>query len=82
VRGVNCDYTLQRLLEKELIVIKGRDDGPGRPIIYATSDSFMDYFGINSVDDLPRLKDIKEEELSSIGTPPSIDREEVDALKN
>lgn len=66
VRGVNCDFTIQRLLEKELIVIKGRDPGPGRPIIYSTSDNFMNYFGINSVDDLPKLKEIREEE-SSIG---------------
>jgi segregation and condensation protein B len=83
VRGVNCDYTLQRLLEKELIVIKGRDSGPGRPILYETSESFMDYFGINSVDDLPKLKDIKEDEGSSIGLPEAASQpSEVDPSHN
>jgi len=67
IRGVNCDYTLQRLLEKELIVIEGRDTTPGRPILYSTSESFMDYFGLNGIQDLPKLKDIQEEEGSSIG---------------
>src|SRR3984885_6309518 len=46
IRGVNCDYAVQRLLEKELIIITGRNEGlPGKPLIYATSKSFMDYFG-------------------------------------
>ncbi len=59
IRGVNCDYAVQKLLEKELIVITGRkENAPGQPLIYATSKSFMDYFGINTVDDLPRLQDI------------------------
>lgn len=58
IRGVNCDYTLQKLLEKELIGISGKSDGPGKPILYTTSELFMDYFGINSRDDLPRMKDI------------------------
>lgn len=82
VRGVNCDYTIQRLLEKELIVIKGRDEGPGRPILYETSGSFMDYFGINSVEDLPKLKDIRQEEGSSIGMTEEAVQPEVDPLKN
>jgi segregation and condensation protein B len=58
IRGVNCEYTLQKLLEKELIEITGKTDGPGKPILYATSELFMDYFGINSADELPRMKDI------------------------
>ena len=56
IRGVNCDYAVQKLLEKELIEIRGKSDAPGKPIIYGTSKSFMDYFGINSVKDLPQLK--------------------------
>ncbi|HRN58518.1 MAG TPA: SMC-Scp complex subunit ScpB, partial [Agriterribacter sp.] len=49
IRGVNCDYVIQKLLEKELVVITGRNEAlPGKPLIYATSRSFMDYFGINS----------------------------------
>jgi segregation and condensation protein B len=58
IRGVNCDYTIQRLLEKELISIAGKGDGVGRPILYATSPLFMDYFGLNSTADLPQLKDL------------------------
>lgn len=59
IRGVNCDYVIQKLLEKELVVITGRsEDLPGKPLIYATSRSFMDYFGINSPDDLPRIREV------------------------
>ena len=68
LRGVNCDYAIQKLLEKELIAISGKSDGPGRPILYSTSDSFMDYFGIKSVKDLPQLKDIQIES-NEIGMP-------------
>jgi segregation and condensation protein B len=59
IRGVNCDYSIQKLLEKELIVISGRNEElPGKPLIYNTSRSFMDYFGINSPLDLPKLKEV------------------------
>jgi segregation and condensation protein B len=59
IRGVNCDYSIQKLLEKELIIITGRDEQmPGKPLIYTTSKLFMDYFGINSADDLPKLKEV------------------------
>jgi len=68
IRGVNCDYVIQKLLEKELIEIKGKSDSPGRPLIYVTSKSFMDYFGISSVKDLPQLKDIQIEQ-NEIGQP-------------
>ncbi|MDQ2718723.1 MAG: SMC-Scp complex subunit ScpB [Bacteroidota bacterium] len=64
IRGVNCDYAVQKLLEKELIVISGRkEDAAGKPLIYNTSKSFMDYFGINSADDLPKIKEILNQEL-------------------
>ena len=68
IRGVNCDYSIQKLLEKDLIVIKGKSDGPGRPLIYGTSVSFMDHFGLKSVKDLPKLKDLRMHE-NEIGTP-------------
>ncbi|MGK6352955.1 SMC-Scp complex subunit ScpB [Parapedobacter sp. DT-150] len=61
IRGVNCDYTVQRLLEKELIKIVGKADTLGKPILYGTSDLFMDHFGINSTADLPKLKEIVQE---------------------
>jgi segregation and condensation protein B len=57
IRGVNCDYAVQKLLEKELIEIKGKSDGVGRPILYGTSVKFMEYFGINSLQELPSPKD-------------------------
>ena len=62
IRGVTCDYAIQKLLEKELIGISGKSDGPGRPILYSTSHTFMDYFGIKSVKDLPQLKDLHVEQ--------------------
>ena len=64
IRGVNCDYAVQKLLEKDLVVISGRkEDAVGQPLIYATSKSFMDYFGINSADDLPKISEVMMEEL-------------------
>ena len=64
IRGVNCDYAVQKLLEKELVIIAGRnEDAVGKPLIYTTSKSFMDYFGINSSDDLPKIKEVLMEEL-------------------
>ena len=62
IRGVNCDYAIQKLLEKELLEIKGKSEAVGRPIIYGTSQSFMDYFGINDLKDLPLPKDFMENE--------------------
>ena len=58
IRGVNCDYTIQKLLEKELIGISGKAETVGKPLLYHTSALFMDYFGLNSLADLPQLKDV------------------------
>lgn len=64
IRGVNCDYAVQKLLEKDLVIIAGRrEDSPGKPLIYTTSKSFMDYFGINSPADLPKIKEVLEQEI-------------------
>lgn len=64
IRGVNCDYAVQKLLEKDLVIISGRnEDAVGKPLIYATSKSFMDYFGINSPNELPRINEVLMEEL-------------------
>jgi segregation and condensation protein B len=64
IRGVNSDYSVQRLLEKELIIISGRNEEmPGKPLVYTTSKTFMDYFGINSPADLPKLKEVFAETL-------------------
>ncbi len=65
IRGVSCDYSVQKLLEKELIVILGRNEKlPGHPLIYGTSRSFMDYFGINTPEDLPKIKEIVSTEMA------------------
>lgn len=59
IRGVSADYSIQKLLEKELIIITGRnEDMVGKPLTYATSKNFMDYLGINAPNELPALKDI------------------------
>ncbi|WP_343674440.1 SMC-Scp complex subunit ScpB [Chitinophaga sp.] len=63
IRGVSTDYSIQKLLEKELIVISGRSETlPGKPLLYSTSKAFMDYFGLNSPKDLPKLKEVFEDE--------------------
>lgn len=86
IRGVSCDYSVQKLLEKELVEIVGRSEGPGRPLLYGTSEKFMDYFSLKSIADLPKLKEIsipeniigipepEAEPLTAI--PPSQDEEE------
>ncbi len=64
IRGVSSDYAVQKLLEKELIIITGRNEKlPGHPLVYATSKNFMDYFGINSADDLPKIKEVLADQL-------------------
>ncbi len=64
IRGVSSDYAVQKLLEKDLIVITGRNENmPGHPLVYCTSKNFMDYFGINSPDDLPKLKEVFDETI-------------------
>ena len=67
IRGVNCDYSVQKLLEKNLVEIKGKSEAVGRPLIYGTSEKFMDYFGINQLSELPSPKDFTGED-NEIGT--------------
>jgi segregation and condensation protein B len=64
IRGVSSDYAVQKLLEKELIIISGRNEkAVGQPLLYSTSRNFMDYFGINSADELPKIKEVLAEQL-------------------
>ena len=67
IRGVNCDYAVQKLLEKGLVEIKGKSDGVGRPLLYGTSDKFMEYFGINDLSELPTPKDFSQVDENVIG---------------
>ena len=55
IRGVKCDYSVQSLLNKNLIEEKGRRETIGRPILYGTTDAFLRYFAISSLDDLPKM---------------------------
>ncbi len=58
IRGVDVGAVLTTLLERNLILIKGRDPGPGRPLLYGTTQAFLDYFGLSRLADLPRLDEI------------------------
>ena len=60
IRGVDCAGVLKTLLKKSLIKIKGREDGPGRPLMYSTTDQFLQSFGLSRLADLPKLKEISE----------------------
>ena len=64
IRGVNSDYSIQKLLEKELIIISGRNENlPGKPLVYNTSRHFMDYFGLNSAEELPRINEVLADQI-------------------
>lgn len=66
IRGVSCDSSLRTLLEREMIRIAGRREQPGRPLLYATTQEFLLYFGLEDLDHLPRLDEITE----LLDTPP------------
>ena len=69
IRGVNCDYAIQKLLDKGLIEILGKAETIGRPLLYGTSAKFMEYFGINDIIELPTPKDFTTE-VNTIGETP------------
>ena len=60
IRGVDCSGVLKTLLNKNLICIKGRDEGPGRPLLYGTTDDFLEAFGLGKISEIPKLKEIVE----------------------
>ncbi|MBI5809462.1 MAG: SMC-Scp complex subunit ScpB [Ignavibacteriales bacterium] len=60
IRGVNSDYTLNTLLEKNLVTISGRAETVGRPLLYSTTDEFLKYFGLRTINDLPKPREIEE----------------------
>jgi segregation and condensation protein B len=60
IRGVNSDYTINTLLEKNLITIQGRAESVGRPLLYCTTDEFLKYFGLKNISDLPKPREIEE----------------------
>lgn len=60
VRGANSDSVVKNLLERRLITISGRGEGIGRPLLYSTTSEFLEYFGINSINELPKPREIEE----------------------
>jgi segregation and condensation protein B len=76
IRGVNCDYAVQKLLDKSLIEITGKAETIGRPMLYGTTPKFMEYFGINDLAELPIPKEYTGE-VNTIGE--NVDLKEPDA---
>jgi segregation and condensation protein B len=60
IRGVNADYVIRSLLERNLIAIVGRAATPGRPLLYGTTKEFLKHFGLNDLSDLPKPREIDE----------------------
>ncbi|RCL66928.1 MAG: SMC-Scp complex subunit ScpB [Rhodothermaeota bacterium MED-G64] len=60
IRGVDSGYVIRQLLERELIAVSGRADSPGKPLLYKTSPLFLSHFGLQSVDDLPKPREIED----------------------
>ena len=75
IRGVNSDYTIQKLLEKDLNEISGRSEGPGKPLLYSTTSKFTDYFGLKTIDDLPKVKELENTD-NQIGEQAPIEEEQ------
>jgi segregation and condensation protein B len=80
VRGVNIDGVLQTLLERGLVKIAGRAEVPGRPLLYETTQFFLDHFGLRNLDELPNVEELRKRNLpiapartqpESAATPPS-----------
>ncbi len=63
IRGVNCDHTVNRLVEFGLIGEVGRMDAPGRPLLFGTTEEFLRSFGVKSLDELPQMNPVQLEEL-------------------
>jgi len=60
IRGVSADGVLRQLMEKGLIRISGRSDAPGRPLLYGTTRDFLKHFGLKTLFDLPKLRELEE----------------------
>lgn len=74
IRGVNVDGVMKNLLERGLVRINGRKEIIGRPFLYGTTREFLIHFGLNSLEDLPRLKDFSEEDIE-LGKKELIEKE-------
>jgi len=76
VRGVNSDYAIRKLLELDLADVEGRADSLGRPLLYGTTDRFLEQFGLESTEDLPTLREVEE-----LLDDPAFDEERAQLLK-
>lgn len=65
IRGISSTQMIRKLVAKGLIKEVGRENIPGKPILYKTTDDFLDYFGLSSKDDLPKLEDKEEENIET-----------------
>ncbi len=65
IRGVNCEYAINRLTEYNLICELGRKDVPGRPILFGTTEEFLRSFGVKSIKDLPEIDTLQLEEFKA-----------------
>ena len=63
IRGVSCDYAINKLLEYDLIKELGRKDAPGRPILFGTTEQFLRSFGVKNLTELPSLNSVQVEEF-------------------
>ncbi len=77
VRGVSCDGMLQKLLDRELVKIDGRADLPGRPLLYATTELFLEYFGITNIEELPNIGELRQVKL-----PDGVEEEPEESTEN
>jgi segregation and condensation protein B len=76
IRGVNSDYAIRKLLEMDLADVEGRADSLGRPLLYGTTDRFLEQFGLDSTEDLPTLREVEE-----LLDDPAFDEERAQLLK-
>ncbi|MEM1442446.1 MAG: SMC-Scp complex subunit ScpB [Verrucomicrobiota bacterium] len=88
VRGVSVDGTLQKLMDRGLAQVGGRADLPGRPMLYETTDEFMEHFGVKNLEDLPNSEELRTVELPTAETEeeeaagePSAEEEETPATE-
>ncbi len=65
VRGVSVDGTIQKLTERGLVYVAGRADLPGRPMLYETTEDFMEHFGVKALEDLPNAEELRNVDLPS-----------------
>ena len=66
IRGVDSSGVLRTLLSKNLVKIKGRDVGPGRPLLYTTTDKYLEYFGLSSLSEMPKISELTELDESDL----------------